>query len=276
MATMWRNMIKAWNGSGNVAVMVSMWLALIVLAPGCKRGHALHASTERHAELQQAHVDVSTAAATVGEATTTIEQANNNIVATVPQAKPSTDQIAVGVEQLKGATRTLETASGQIESGLQQAAALSLDLDAANQRIKELERDQNTLLSRLLAATAFLGLMVAIVSAVWLRSWDGVLLGLSVFGGCLIGQVVLQYRLVIALCAGVAVVVYVAWRVIVERKASSQIVQTVEAIKGQVPDFKTIANAIQTSPQTRRIVDRIKGAVKKQSPKPIVTNGGAP
>jgi hypothetical protein len=276
MATMWRNMIKAWNGSGNVAVIVSMWVALIVLAPGCKRGHALHASKERHAELKQAHVDVSTAAATVGEATNTIEQANNNIVATVPQARPSTDQIAVGVEQLKGATKTLETASGQIESGLQQAAALSLDLDVANRRIKELEQDQDTLLSRLLAATAFLGLMVAIVSAVWLRSWDGALLGLSVFAGCLIGQVVLQYRLLIALCAGVAVVVYVAWRVIVERKASSQIVQTVEAIKGQVPDFKTIANAIQTSPQTRRIVDRIKGAVKKHSPTPIVTNGGVP
>jgi hypothetical protein len=41
-----------------------------------------------------------------------------------------------------------------------------------------------------------------------------------------------------------------------ERAAAKQVVATVEAFKGRVPDFSIIANAIQTK-GTKRWVDRI-------------------
>ena len=62
-----------------------------------------------------------------------------------------------------------------------------------------------------------------------------------------------------SLSCSAAAAAYAAWCIIAERRATTQIVRTVEAIKGHVPEFKAVANGIQTSKITRRIVDTIKG-----------------
>jgi len=109
---------------------------------------------------------------------------------------------------------------------------------------------------------SILGLTAAVVAGVWLRSWQGVVTGLGVFAACTAGMWLIQYRGPIAIGGLLVAGAYAAWCIIAERRASTQIVATVEAIKGATPDFKSIANSIQTSKLTRRIVDKIKGTRK--------------
>lgn len=195
----------------------------------------------------------------VREAANSIGEANAEIQAAVPEVATQTDQISAGVDRLRAVEESLRTTQAQLAAEAKAAKAMTADLAKANARIAQLEDRTNGILNNLLIGASVLALAAAVVAGVWLRSWQGVVAGLAVFAACTCGMWIIQYRGPIAITSLSLLAAYAAWCIITERKVSRDVVRTVEAIKGQVPDFKTIANGIQTSRITRRIVDRIKG-----------------
>jgi hypothetical protein len=139
---------------------------------------------------------------------------------------------------------------------------MAAELATANARIVALEDKSNGILNNILIGSGIAGLALAVVAGVWLRSWQGVVTGLAIFAACTAGMWLLKYRAIVALAGLAIAAAYAAWCIIAERRATTQIVRTVEAIKANTPDFKAVANRIQTSRITRTIVDRIKAATK--------------
>lgn len=209
--------------------------------------------------LPQAVKATETAAATVREAANSIGEANAEIQAAVPEVATQTDQIAAGVDRLRAVEESLRATQTQLAAEAKASKGMVADLARANARIAQLEDRANSLLNTILIGASVAGLALAVVAGVWLRSWQGVVTGLGVFAACTAGMWMIQYRAYIAIGGLVAAGIYAAWCIIAERKVSRDVVRTVEAIKGHVPDFKDVANRIQTSKLTRTVVDRIKG-----------------
>lgn len=212
--------------------------------------------------LPQAAETTGQAATVVREAANSIGEANAEIQAAVPEVAPQTSQIAAGVDRLHAVEETLRQTQATLAAEAKVSKGIVADLQRANDRIRQLEDKANGTLNNILIGVSILGLAAAVVAGVWLRSWQGVVTGLGVFAACTAGMWMIQYRGPIAIGGLLVAGAYAAWCIITERKASTQIVATVEAIKSHAPDFKAVANRIQTSTTTRRIVDRIKGTSK--------------
>lgn len=240
----------------SLAAALALCCAAAFVGSGCR-----HAQRTAYAptSLPQAAETTGQAATVVREAANSIGEANAEIQAAVPEVAKQTDQIASGVDRLRAVEETL----GQTRTALtlesvkakENAAALA----KAQDRIRQLEDKANGLLNTILIGASVAGLALAVVSGIWLRSWQGVVTGLGIFAACAAGMWIIQYRAYVAIGGLLIAGAYAAWCIITERKASTQIVATVEAIKANTPDFKAVANRIQTSKLTRRIVDRIKG-----------------
>jgi hypothetical protein len=198
----------------------------------------------------------------VREASHKAIMANAEIQAAVPEVAPQTTQIAAGVDRLHAVEAQLRQMRDSLAAEAKLASGMAKDLAAANARIAQLEEKANGLLNTILIGASVAGLALAVVSGIWLRSWQGVVTGLGIFAACAAGMWIIQYRAYVAIGGLLIAGAYAAWCIIAERRASTQIVATVEAIKGATPDFKSIANSIQTSKLTRRIVDKIKGTRK--------------
>jgi len=238
------------------AAALALCLAAAFIASGCR-------STPRTAyaptTLPQAAQTTGQAATTIREAANSIGEANAEIQASVPEVATQTDQIAAGVDRLRAVEESLRQTQTALAAEAKLSTGMAKDLAAANERIRQLEDKANGLLNTILIGASIAGLAAAVVAGVWLRSWQGVVTGLGVFAACTAGMWLIQYRGPIAIAGLTIAAGYAAWCIIAERKVSRDVVRTVEAIKGQVPDFKAIANGIQTSKLTRRIVDKIKG-----------------
>ena len=226
---------------------------------GCRSNPLRHAAPS---SLPQAAETTGQAATVVREAANSIGEANAEIQAAVPEVAPQTSQIAAGVDRLRAVEESLRQTQATLAAEAKLSTGMAKDLAKANDRIRQLEDKANGLLNTILIGASIAGLALAVVSGIWLRSWQGVVTGLGIFAACAAGMWIIQYRAYVAICGLLVAGAYAAWCIITERKASTQIVATVEAVKGFAPDFKTIANRIQTSKTTRRIVDRIKGTSK--------------
>lgn len=234
---------------------LALCCAAAFIGSGCRQAQRqAHTPTS----LPQAVESTGQAATTIREAANSIGEANAEIQAAVPEVAPQTDQIAAGVDRLRAVEESLRSTQAQLAAEAKASKAMSADLAKANARIAQLEDKANGLLNTILIGTSIAGLALAVVSGVWLRSWQGVITGLGVFAACAAGMWIIQYRAYVAIGGLVIAGAYAAWCVITERKVSTQLVGTVEAIKSFVPDFKDKANAKQGK-LTRRIVDRIKG-----------------
>lgn len=241
------------------AAALALCLAAAFIGSGCR-------STPRTAyaptTLPQAAQTTGQAATTIREAANSIGEANAEIQASVPEVATQTDQIAAGVDRLRAVEESLRQTQTALAAEAKLSTGMAKDLAAANARINQLEDKANGLLNTILIGASVAGLALAVVSGIWLRSWQGVVTGLGIFAACAAGMWIIQYRAYVAICGLLVAGAYAAWCIITERKASTQIVATVEAIKAHAPDFKDVANRIQTSKLTRRIVDRIKGTAK--------------
>jgi len=250
----------------------TLWAAVAIAlavasACGC-RGKAAAAASG--GGLPAATQATKAAAEEVRGAAATIDTANRRIEAAAPALSAETQTIATGVAKLNTVAGTLETTGTGIAAGAEQLAKAEADLVDARKRIADLEDARNGLLSRLLTLSAVAGLALAVVSAVWLRSGQGLLTGLAVFGAAVAGQWILEYRVVIGLGTLGVAGAWAAWAMIRERKASTEVVKLVETVKPkfEADSFKTIANAIQ-SQSTKAIVDKIQKAIGvKKAAKP--------
>lgn len=240
----------------SLAAALALCCAAAFVGSGCR-----HAQRTAYAptSLPQAAETTGQAATVVREAANSIGEANAEIQAAVPEVAPQTTQIAAGVDRLHAVEQSLRQTQTALAAEAKLSTGMAKDLAKANDRIRQLEDKANGLLNTILIGASIAGLALAVVSGIWLRSWQGVVTGLGVFAACAAGMWIIQYRAYVAIGGLLVAGAYAAWCIITERKASTQIVATVEAIKSHAPDFKTIANNIQTSKLTRRIVDRIKG-----------------
>ena len=238
-----------------VAIAVAIAAALALSGCRCRTktgavGGSLPAATQA----------TKVAATEVRGAADTIANANTRIEAAAPALQSETSVIASGVQRLAVVAGSLDQTGATLADASLKAATLEADLTKARARIAELEDASNGLLTRLLAGAAVAGLALAAVSLVWLRSGNGVIAGIAIFGVAVAGQWVVEYRVLIGVASLVAAGAWAAWTVIRERSAAKQVVATVEAIKARVPDFADVANAIQ-SRGTKRLVDAIQRSI---------------
>ena len=250
--------MKHKGNTPTVAAALALCLAAAFIG-GCRANPLRHSAPS---SLPQAAETTGQAATVVREAANSIGEANAEIQAAVPEVAPQTSQIAAGVDRLHAVEETLRQTQATLAAEAKVSKGIVADLQRANDRIRQLEDKANGTLNNILIGVSILGLAAAVVAGVWLRSWQGVVTGLGVFAACTAGMWMIQYRGPIAIGGLLVAGAYAAWCIITERKASTQIVATVEAIKSHAPDFKAVANRIQTSTTTRRIVDRIKGTSK--------------
>jgi hypothetical protein len=229
-----------------------------VFIGGCRAAPRTHppAST-----LPQAAESTGTAAAAVSEAANSIGEANAEIQAAVPEVAAQTDQIAAGVEELRTVEEQLRANKVTIAAEAKAAKATADELVKAKSKIVQLEDRSNGILNNILIGGSVVGLALAVVSGVWLRSWKGIVTGLAIVAACAVGMWIIKYRAIIAIVGAICAAAYTTYCVIMERRALTQVVGTVEAVKGSDPDFKVKANAKQDN-RTRRIVDTIKGTAK--------------
>jgi hypothetical protein len=206
------------------------------------------------------------AAKAVQAAAAKIETANTE-VAKVPDLADQATTIAAGVAELRTTGGTLEATSVTLGADAKKVAELQDQVTAAQKRVADLEATKNGILAKLLAAAAIAGLGIAIVSIIWLRSAQGAITGVAVFGASIAAQWILEYRVIIGLSALGLAALWIAYALIRERKAASEVVRLVETFKPKLDadSFKTIANAIQ-SKATKSIVNTIQATIGVKKP----------
>lgn len=220
--------------------------------------------------LPAARVEAKAVASEVREVTTEISNANAILSTVVEQVAPDaakhTAAIDGGVVRLRAVEARLGGLEVSMASETGKAAQQAKALTAAQQRVAELEAKGSGLLTYALAGLAVVGLLLALAGAVWLRSVHLAVAGAALFVLCIIGQVILAYRIELAIGAGVVAAGYIAYTVWRQRKSFVQVVATVEAIKDTslmpVPVvFTQRANTIQDG-GTKAAVDAAQRALR--------------
>lgn len=240
-----------------IIAIVAVTVCLAIAGCKCKPSASPNAGTNLPAAVSA----TKEAAQAVQAAATKIETANTE-VAKVPELAAQAVTISTGVAELRTTSGTLEAASVAIGADAKKVAELQQKLTEAEKRVADLEANKNGLLAKLLAAAAIAGLGLAVVSLVWLRSAQGAITGVAVFGAAIAAQWILEYRVVIGLSALALAAAWIAYALVRERKAASEVVRLVETFKPRLDadSFKTVANAIQ-SKATKKIVDTIQRAI---------------
>lgn len=165
-----------------------------------------------------------------------IDKEADAIVKQAPETKPHTDAIGGETGKLRVVQGQLEAAQATIKAnekdcaelvgkvvGLEkQVGTLRVDLDKAR-------AEKNSLMARFLAVVGGLALVAGVPLAIFLaRSVPLALLCGSVFGLAVAGQVVLEYRLHIAIGVGVLIVGAVLWLVLLQRKSLVEVFKSVD------------------------------------------------
>lgn len=243
------------------------FLALVLLGTfsGCGGSHRTTRLNVAASELDGATIDAKQAEERLRAAANQIQESTAEIAAAVPEVKKQTDELAWALAEVRAADEVLLGLIGKLEKAEKQQATMSKDLAQANWEIERLQDKANGTLNTILIGVSIAGLAMAVVSGVWLRSWQGVLTGLGIFAACTSGMWLLKYRGWIAVGGCIIAAGYAVWCVIANRKIATDVVKTVEVIKDFVPDFKPKANAVQTSKWVRAQVDKIKATLKKKA-----------
>lgn len=229
---------------------------------GCgKNQRAIRGGTV--SQLDGVTIDAKDAEARLRAAANQIQESTAEISAAVPEVKKQTDELAHALAEIRAADEVLLGLIGKLEKAEKEQASMAKDLTAAHREIERLEDKANGTLNTILIGVSIAGLGLAVVSGVWLRSWQGVLTGLSIFAACTGGMWLIKYRGWIAVGGLVIAAGYAVWCIIANRKIATDVVRTVEVIKPFVEDFKTKANQVQTSEWTRKQVDKIKSTFRK-------------
>ena len=247
-----------WITSPHLTTALALCLA-VVLIGGC-RSQPLRTATATN--LPQAAESTGMAAEAVGEAANSIGEANAEIQAAVPEVAKQTDQISAGVEELRTVEEQLRANKATIATEAKAAKATAEELTKAKSKIVQLEDRSNGILNNIMIGLSVAGMALAVVSGVWLRSWQGVVTGLAIVAVCAAGMWIIKYRAIIAIVGAICAAAYATYCVITERKVATDLVKTVEVIKPGVENFKDKANAIQKSAWVRKRVDAIKGTFK--------------
>lgn len=216
-------------------------------------------------QLDAITIDAKDAEARLRAASNQIEESNAEIAAAVPEVSQQTGEIAAAVAELRTVDAIVLGLIDKLDSEEKAVAKTNKALALANAEIDRLEDKANSTLNTILIGVSIAGLAMAVVSGVWLRSWQGVLTGLSIFAACTGGMWLIKYRGWIAVGGLVIAAGYAVWCIIANRKIATDVVRTVEAIKPYVPDFKDKANAEQTSLWVRKQVDKIKATFTKKA-----------
>lgn len=178
-----------------------------------------------------------------------IEQQNPSNEILIP-----TLQIVNEANNIKSNSETIQQASKELSksdrANLEKIAKLE-------HTIKKLEEQKYGLISKWLAAVAILSLIFSVFSIFILKSPKASIAGGVLFCMTLAAQWLLNYAVIIGLVSIVALVVGIIIMYRKERLGLTQVVATVEQIKGNVPNFKEVANSIQNK-STNKLVHKIK------------------
>jgi len=250
-----------------VGLAVGAWAAVLFLAlvvVGCVGGCSTpqRARTATASDLAGATIDAKDAEQRLRQSTNQIEESNAEIAAAVPEVSQQTGEIAAAVAELRAVDAIVLGLIEKLGNEEKAVAKTNKALALANSEIARLEDKANGTLNTILIGATVAGLAIAVVCGVWLRSWQGVILGLSIVAACAAGMWIIKYRAWIAIGGAVVAACYAAYCIITERKVATDIVRTVEAIKTDVPNFKDKANAVQAKAWVRKRVDAIKGTFK--------------
>lgn len=258
------------NTIANIGFASLAWLAVCFLVlvgvgtiGGC--GTPQRSRTAATSDLAGATIDAKDAEARLRAASNQIEESNAEIAAAVPEVSQQTGEIAAAVAELRAVDAIVLGLIDKLDGEEKAVAKTNKALVLANAEIDRLNDKANGTLNTILIGVSILGLAAAVVSGVWLRSWQGVLTGLSIFAACTGGMWLIKYRGWIAVGGLVIAAGYAVWCIIANRKIATDVVRTVEAIKPYVPDFKDKANAEQTSLWVRKQVDKIKATFKTKA-----------
>jgi len=216
-------------------------------------------------QLDGVTIDAKDAEARLRAAANQIQESTAEIAAAVPEVKQQTDELAHALAEIRAADEVLLGVIEKLSKAEVEQGRMAKALVAANKEIDRLEDKANGTLNTILIGVSIAGLGLAVVSGVWLRSWQGVLTGLAIFAACTGGMWLIKYRGWIAVGGLVIAAGYAVWCIIANRKIATDVVRTVEAIKPFVPNFKDKANAEQTSLWVRKQVDKIKATFKTKA-----------
>jgi hypothetical protein len=238
---------------------------------------------------------IAQAAKSVQEAGTVIVEAAQKIrtVATVIQARVSdpvaqasaktiqaeTAKIEAQAAPLAAAVAEIQTSVPAVEK-IEEAAAGSLELiEAKDQEIAELKERNNGLIGKVLPVFILAGTLVLALSVYLFISGNPKAIGGGIAGGALIivsmaVTVLTKLTTLFVLLAGLGLVAFVAalayhgWLYFRQRNGLTQVVQSVELIKQELPaDAKarlfgtdTITGAVETvqDPETKKLVKAIR------------------
>lgn len=216
-------------------------------------------------QLDGITIDAKDAEARLRAAANQIQESTAEIAAAVPEVKQQTDELAHALAEVRAADEVLLGVIGKLGKAEKEQVRISKDLAEANYEIDRLNDKANGTLNTILIGVSIAGLAMAVVSGVWLRSWQGVLTGLAIFACCTGGMWLIKYRGWIAITGLVTAAGYAVWCIIANRKIATDVVRTVEFVKPFVPNFKEKANEVQTSPWVRKQVDKIKATFKTKA-----------
>ena len=236
----------------NLPSKISLFfLCITSLLTGC-------ASASKHVALNDTSKVVSDASNQVARSSTAIKNECKSIIDVAPEP---VQKIMLETTRLDEASLRLETAKVEIDASTKDIVAKDKLIAKQTDTIKNLENERYGLISRWLAALAILSLVFSVASIFVLASPRLAVAGGVLFSVSVAAQWLLAYAVVIGIATLVALAGGVVYIVVKERRATTDVVKTVEAIKTNSFNFKDIANTIQ-SVGTRRIVDRIKDKLK--------------
>jgi len=235
--------------SSNIA-FVSMLVTIWMLLSGCPN--------KQQRTLPDISNNIKDATARIE---TSVERIDTQAVVINDVAPEPSRIIRIEAANIKNETTELKDASADLKIAQNNNEKLTAKITSLEATVKKLEAEKYGLIAKMLAALAVSSLIFAVFSVFILKSMRLAAFGAALFSVAVAAQWLLNYALIIGLVIAivfVGIISYVIWR---ERKSLTDVVRTVETIKGNVPNFREVANAIQGR-ATSKVVHKIKGAIK--------------
>jgi hypothetical protein len=249
MTTMQR--LRALGIPWGVRIVVCVLEVLVLAAaPGCKERNT--------APRGDTGVRVGNAAGDIGRAAAKIDVERGQIERKAPDTKPHTDAIGTQTDELRAIQARLDAARSQIKDQEKSLAAALGKVEGLERKVRALEADRNSLLSRLLAGLAVLAVVGAAVCMFALKD-------LRLAAGCgflfvvaISAQFLLAWAIWFAGGLALLIVGVIVWVVFVQRKGLAEVVEFAEKIKPITDPVTIEAIGRRQSPATRRIVAAVR------------------
>ena len=172
-------------------------------------------------------------AASIGRSAGTIDELRLKIEEEAPAEKPHTDAIGAETDTLRLVQKQLEAVTVDLKKEEAASARLAGELVDAKKEIEKLEKDRNSLLSKMLAwaAVACLTGIVVCVLVPFFRDISAIAAFAVGFCVCIAAQWLIAWAMWIALGMGVLLIAAVVWVFIVGNKRAGTLVNRFEAVK---------------------------------------------